>query len=116
MLKQDFNGIVPALNIVCTGQSVFGGEIVGRLPDLMQGGGTVDYKAYDISEREQTIIELVAEGLSNREIAARIYLSEGTVRNYISMILEKLELRDRTQIAVFYYKNFSSNAPGAHRQ
>ena len=101
LLKQDFKGIVPALKIVCTGQSVFGGEIVGRLPDLMQGGGTVDYKAYDISEREQTIIELVAEGLSNREIAARVYLSEGTVRNYISMILEKLELRDRTQIAVF---------------
>lgn len=116
LLKQDFKGIVPALKIVCTGQSVFGGEIVGRLPDLMQGGGTVDYKAYDISEREQTIIELVAEGLSNREIAARVYLSEGTVRNYISMILEKLELRDRTQIAVFYYKNFSSNASGAYRQ
>ena len=48
------------------------------------------------------MISLVAEGMSNREIAAELYLSEGTVRNYISNILEKLELRDRTQLAVYY--------------
>ena len=41
----------------------------------------------------------------NREIAEKLYLSEGTVRNYISTILDKLKLRDRTQLAVFYYKN-----------
>jgi DNA-binding NarL/FixJ family response regulator len=58
-----------------------------------------------LSKREFEIIEQVAEGLSNKEIAETLYLSEGTVRNYISTILEKLELRDRTQLAVFYYKN-----------
>jgi len=58
-----------------------------------------------ITEKEKEIIELVAEGLSNKEIASELYLSEGTVRNYISGILEKLELRDRTQLAVFYYNN-----------
>lgn len=105
LLKQDFEGIVPALNAVFGGQSVFGGEIVGKIPVLMQGKGEVDYEGYDISEKEQAIIELVAEGLSNREIAGKLYLSEGTVRNYISTILEKLGLRDRTQLAVFYYKN-----------
>lgn len=105
LLKQDFEGIVPALKAVDGGQSVFGGEIVGKIPVLMQGKGEVDYAQYDISEKEQGIIELVAEGLSNREIAEKLYLSEGTVRNYISMILEKLQLRDRTQLAVFYYKN-----------
>lgn len=105
LLKQDFEGIVPALKAVKGGQSVFGGEIMGKIPVLMQGKGEVDYRQYDISEKEQGIIELVAEGLSNREIAERLYLSEGTVRNYISTILEKLSLRDRTQLAVFYYKN-----------
>ena len=105
LLKQDFEGIVPALKAVDGGQSVFGGEIVGKIPVLMQGKGEFDYAQYDINEKEQGIIELVAEGLSNREIAEKLYLSEGTVRNYISTILEKLQLRDWTQLAVFYYKN-----------
>lgn len=105
LLKQDFEGIVPAIKAVYGGQSVFGGDIVGKIPVLMQSKGDVDYSKYDISEKEQAIIELVAEGLSNREIAGKLYLSEGTVRNYISTILEKLGLRDRTQLAVFYYKN-----------
>ena len=48
-------------------------------------------------------MELVATGLSNKEIAGELFLSEGTVRNYISILLEKLELRDRTQLAVYYY-------------
>jgi len=56
-------------------------------------------------EKEQEIIEQVAKGLSNKEIASLLYLSEGTVRNYISTILEKLSLRDRTQLAIFYYTN-----------
>lgn len=105
LLKQDFEGIVPALKAVNGGQSVFGGDIVGKIPVLISGRGAFSYSEYDISEKEQTIIELVAEGLSNREIAAELFLSEGTVRNYISTILEKLNLRDRTQLAVFYYKN-----------
>ena len=58
-----------------------------------------------MSEREWEVTALVAEGLSNREIAEKLYLSEGTVRNYISTVLEKLQLRDRTQLAVFYLKN-----------
>lgn len=105
ILKQDFEGIAPALKAVYGGQSVFGGEIVGKLPVLMQTKEAFDYEQYDIHEKEQSIIELVAEGLSNREIADKLFLSEGTVRNYISTILEKLGLRDRTQLAVFYYKN-----------
>lgn len=105
ILKQDFEGIVPALRAVCGGQSVFGGEVMGKLPVLMQSKEEFDYSRYDINEKEQGIIELVAEGLSNKEIAEKLFLSEGTVRNYISSILEKLALRDRTQLAVFYYKN-----------
>lgn len=60
------------------------------------------YSRYDIGEKEQDIIALVGVGKSNREIADELFLSEGTVRNYISSILDKLSLRDRTQLAVFY--------------
>ena len=53
-----------------------------------------------LSEREKEVLGLLAKGLSNAEIAARIYLSEGTIRNYVSAILEKLGVDDRTQAAV----------------
>lgn len=101
--KQDFESILPALRAVHAGQSVFGGEVMGRLPGLMQSGGGFDYAARGLSERERDVIELVAKGCSNKEIADALFLSEGTVRNYLSGILDKLELRDRTQLAVFYY-------------
>ena len=59
---------------------------------------------YGLTAAEQSIVRHIADGLSNKEIAAALYLSEGTVKNYISEILNKLELRDRTQIAIFYLK------------
>lgn len=111
ILKQDFEGIVLALKAVAGGQSVFGGEIVGKLPSLLHSCSSFDYGKYDIGQKEQDIIELVAQGMSNREIAASLYLSEGTVRNYLSIILEKLQLRDRTQLAIFYYQNVKRDSP-----
>lgn len=104
ILKQDFESIIPALKAVYMGQSVFGDAIITKLPRLLRDGGKVNLDEFGITEREQRIIDLVAKGLSNREIAKTLYLSEGTVRNYLSAILEKLDLRDRTQLAVFYLK------------
>lgn len=57
-----------------------------------------------LTEREYAVAKLVAEGMDNRDIAASLFLSEGTVRNHISSILGKLELGNRTQIAVLYYR------------
>lgn len=105
ILKQDFEGIAPALEAVMNGQSVFGEKVIEKLPVLMNNKSKFDFSEYDINEKEQEIITLVAEGLSNKEIATELFLSEGTVRNYLSEILEKLELRDRTQLAIFYYTN-----------
>lgn len=58
----------------------------------------------ELTEREKDVMELVVEGLSNKEIAKQLYLSEGTVRNVLSIVLDKLELRDRTQLAIYYWQ------------
>ena len=60
-----------------------------------------------LTERENQVLRLVADGLNNKEIADLLFLSEGTVRNYVSALMDKLELRDRTQLAVYYYKHQS---------
>lgn len=105
IIKQSFEKIVPALNAVNSGQIVYGEEIISKIPEIINVKDEPDFSEYGISEKEFDIIRLIAEGLSNKEIATELYLSEGTVRNYLSMILEKLNLRDRTQLAIFYYKN-----------
>lgn len=105
IIKQNFEHIIPALEAVYSGQNVYGDEIISKIPNLIKASDSFDYTDEDINEKEYEIITLVAEGLSNREIASRLCLSEGTIRNYLSSILEKLNLRDRTQLAIFYYKH-----------
>lgn len=105
LLKQDYNSIIPALKAIYSGQTVYGSEITAKLPGLLTSQKSFPWEDYHIGPRELEVIDLVAQGLSNKEIARKLYLSEGTVRNYLSAILEKLELRDRTQLAVFYLRN-----------
>ena len=105
LLKQDYTNLLPALNAVASGQTVCGCEVVSKLPVLFRKTEAFDYAAAQISDRELEIITLIADGRSNKEIAAELFLSEGTVRNYLSDILDKLNLRDRTQLAVFYYQH-----------
>lgn len=104
ILKQNFDSILPALEAVYMGQNVFNTEIMTRLPDLMQKQKDHAY-IEELNEREQHILTLVAKGFNNKEIAKDLFLSEGTVRNYLSLLLEKLQLRDRTQLAIFYYQH-----------
>ena len=103
ILKQDFAAITPALEAVMRGQTVFGDKIIGKLPELMKASEPFDYDKHGITDKEREILELIALGRSNKEIASELFLSEGTVRNYLSSLLDKLQLRDRTQLAVYYY-------------
>lgn len=104
ILKQDFASINAAVKAVYMGQRVFGDEIVTRIPMLMSNS-KASINNYNLTEKETEIISEVANGLSNKEISEKLFFSEGTVRNYISVILEKLNLRDRTQLAIFWYKH-----------
>lgn len=105
LLKQNYNSIIPALKAVFSGQTVYGNEITAKLPNLLTDQKTFPWETYHIGPKELEVIALVAQGMSNKEIARSLYLSEGTVRNYLSAILDKLNLRDRTQLAVFYLKH-----------
>lgn len=106
MLKQNYECIVPSIKAVYAGQNVFGDEIITKIPALIsRPSPSKNLDKFGISPREHDIITRIAEGLSNKEISEILFLSEGTIRNNISTILEKLNLRDRTQIAIFYYKN-----------
>lgn len=106
LLKQDYERLLPALKAIESGQSVFGDTIMAKVPQLLsEHKGCLNFTEAGLTSKENEIVELVAEGLSNKEIADELFLREGTVRNYLSIILEKIQLRDRTQLAIFYYKN-----------
>ena len=113
LIKQDVSSVIPAVQAVMAGQAVMGAEVLGKLragirPPAMKTPPDSDGIAVDgiserfasLTEREREVLELVAEGLDNREIAARLFLSEGTVRNRISGILAKTNISNRTKLAV----------------
>lgn len=109
LIKQDVAAIAPALHAVMAGQVVLGAEVLGKLTertpdpaDSDDSRDTADSIEGLLGEREREITALVAEGLDNRDIAARLFLSEGTVRNRISAILDKLGLTNRTQLAILW--------------
>jgi len=92
-------------------------NIAGKLRALMSGSGILDVDVLkqltrpvnplmdSLSTRERDITRLVAQGLTNKEIAAQLFLSEGTVRNKVLMIMEKMDVSNRTQLGVAYYEN-----------
>ena len=104
LIKQNLQAIIPSVKASYNGQVVFGNEIVETFTQLMKNEPSIDNQA-SFSEREFAIIKEVAAGKNNKEIADALYLSDGTVRNYISHLLEKLGLRDRTQLAIYFYQH-----------
>lgn len=87
--------------------SVHGGNVVVQdvVMDLLRKPQSKKEKLSDLTTREIEVVELISEGLTNGEIAERLFISEGTVKNTVSNILSKLELKHRTQIAIYYLKD-----------
>lgn len=103
ILKQNIDSIIPSIHAVHAGNMVFDSKIVSSMKKYKEKNMAGELS--ELSHRELDILNLLAEGLNNKEIANTLYLSEGTVRNYISTMLDKLGLRDRTQLAIYYYKS-----------
>lgn len=102
-LLKDVSGdeLATAVRTVAAGGALLGSSVARRVlgqfsqmkPPKTAAAPLVD----PLSDREQEILELVAQGLSNPQIAQRLHLAEGTVKNYVSSILQKIGVRDRTQ-------------------
>ena len=119
LIKQDVAQVAPALRSVMAGVCVLEGEVLERSATMGhsagpqvsgadRGRGQQDLRRTvfaALTDREYEVVEAVAEGLDNAEVAVRLFMSEGTVRNHISSILAKLGLRNRTQVAVMYYRS-----------
>lgn len=104
--NQSTDSIIESLRTVHKGNTVFEKDVVNAITGMIKEERSKRPSDYNLSEREFEVLSLIAEGLSNKEISEKLFLGEGTIRNYITNILEKLELRDRTQLAIFYLKNF----------
>lgn len=96
--------IMEAIKVVNSGSMLIHPEAAARLTGMLNKKEEVNFSEYNLNVNEIEIIKLIADGYTNKEIADRVFLSEGTVKNKISEILGKLGLRDRTQIAIFYLK------------
>jgi DNA-binding NarL/FixJ family response regulator len=101
--------IIEGIKTVHSGNVLIHPDVARKLTGLLQppappSGPAKPLSEYGLTASEQQIVEKIAEGLSNKEIAQELFLSEGTVKNYVTEILGKLGLRDRTQIAIFYLK------------
>ncbi len=97
--------LVDAVRRVAAGQSLLDPAVTQRVLDRVRLGPVTDAALGPLTERERQILELVGEGMTNRQIAERMFLAEKTVKNYMSSILTKLGMERRTQAAVFASKH-----------
>ncbi len=93
------DAILGAVNQLMTGVSVLDPKVMSRLTSLMTKNTEVDLFG-EMTDREREIAALLAEGLTNGQIADKLYISEGTVKNYISSIYDKTGIHDRVKLVV----------------
>lgn len=100
--------LVDAIRKVHSGNAMINGDIATKVIEMFSRLAQSDISirveedmVKEITESEWKVIRLISSGMSNKEIATKLCLSEGSVRNYLSSILRKLDLRDRTQLAIW---------------
>lgn len=99
VLKDNIEDLKPAIEAVYNGKIVFDPDVYKIAINVV-----AEKKPENLTKRELDVLELLADGMNNKEIGEKLFLSEGTVRNHVSQILLKTETRDRTELAVKYLK------------
>jgi DNA-binding NarL/FixJ family response regulator len=97
--------LVEAIRVIASGDALLAPSVTRRLLDQFAGGleTRAPVELEQLTEREREILLLVAEGLSNAEIAERLVVGESTVKTHVSAVLRKLQLRDRVQLVIAAY-------------
>ena len=93
--------LVDAVRRIAEGKSLLDPAVTERVLERLRRGPETDERLARLTEQERRILDLIAEGLTNRQIAERVHLAEKTVKNYVSNLLTKLGMERRTQAAVF---------------
>ncbi len=93
--------LVDAVRTVASGQSLLDPGVTAQVLERLRGGTMGDARLESLTDQERRILDLLAEGLTNREIAERMYLAEKTVKNYVSNLLAKMGMQRRTEAAVY---------------
>jgi len=98
------NDLIDAVRRVAAGESLLDPTATARVLDRLRRGEAHDPRFESLTEQERRILELIGEGLTNREIGERMFLAEKTVKNYVSNLLAKMGMERRTQVAVYAAK------------
>lgn len=98
--------IISAVKNIVSGQSVLDNKVLIALSKAVAvGNSNNEVDTYQLTKREYEICKMIGEGFTNTEIANKLFLSEGTVKNYVSSIYEKTGIHDRAQLALYASKN-----------
>jgi len=100
--------LVDAVRRVAAGQSLLDPAVTARVLERIREGPRQDELIARLSPQEHQVLELLAEGLTNRQIAGRLYLAEKTIKNYVTSVLSKLGMARRTEAAVYAARHLRS--------
>jgi two-component system response regulator DevR len=95
------NDLVEAVRRVASGQNLLDPAVTARVLERLRRGPAEDEVIARLSAQEHEVLALLAEGLTNRQIAARMYLAEKTIKNYVTAVLSKMGMGRRTEAAVY---------------